>query len=192
MANDLVAFAPNEDLGIRVRDYWKGREQNGNEGLRLLDSCIKQLADKNKANWDPLARFVVASMVSNNRAKVVKIIRAAFGNDVSFKLDKKHAAGGTFTIGWKGNEGYVLKNTYALIQRTIDEGKGWDDAKFLKELTGMLPEVVKKKPVYEGEAAEKAVKAAAKHIADSLKAKVEQGLSTGDILAEVERLLKAA
>ena len=71
----------------RIGSYWDSRTANGRDGLILLDECIRRTASKDR-DWDALARFVARANMSNNAAKVKKIIRAAFGNQIVFKLDK--------------------------------------------------------------------------------------------------------
>lgn len=124
----------------QVGAYWDGRHENGRIGLMLLNECILRAASKNR-DWDALARFVSRANMSNNKAKVVKIIRAAFGNDLTFKLDAKHPAGGVFTMKWEGAYPLAGKNTYSLVKKAIENHKSWDDKDFLAELSKVLPDV---------------------------------------------------
>lgn len=126
----------------RVGDYWSSRHENGHIGLSLLNECILRAASKNR-DWDALARFVSRANMSNNKAKVVKIIRAAFGNDLTFKLDAKHPAGGVFVMKWEGAYPLAGKNTYSIVKKAIENHKSWDDKDFLAELTKVLPDLPK-------------------------------------------------
>lgn len=126
----------------RVGDYWSGRHENGHIGLVLLNECIVRAALKNQ-DWDALARFTSRALSTNNAAKVKKIIRAAFGNDMTFKVDKSHAAGGRFTLNWKGAYPLASKNTYSVVKKAIENHKSWDDKDFLAELTKVLPDLPK-------------------------------------------------
>ena len=145
----------------RIGSYWDSRTANGRDGLVLLDECIRRTASKDR-DWDALARFVARANMSNNAAKVKKIIRAAFGNQIVFKLDKKHAAGGRFELKWEGPFNLQGSNTYSVVRKAIEQNKSWDDKAFLLELGKVLPEVVKPVKEIDDKEEEKIVAALAK------------------------------
>ena len=126
----------------QVGAYWDGRHENGRLGLMLLNECILRAASKNR-DWDALARFVSRANMSNNKAKIVKIIRAAFGNDITFTTDKSHPAGGKFVMKWEGAYPLAGKNSYSVVKAAIEKNKSWDDKDFLAELSKVLPGVEK-------------------------------------------------
>lgn len=172
-----------------VDSYFKARGKNGAVGLSLLNDCIERLASKD-ADWDALSRFVVLAGTTGDRAKVVKIIRIAFGDKLKWAASKQHPTGGKFTLGWKGNEGFVLGNGYAKVRDAIAAKVSWNDAAFQKMLAEMLPE--KAAPAAR-DIKEADVKNAAQHVYDYLLARAKRvnGLNTGDIVAEVQRMLAA-
>ena len=175
-------------LDIQVGDYFASRKQNGAVGLALLDKCIVRYATH--GDYDALARFVVAAhQSSGTKEKVVRIIRAAFGNHVTFKLDKKADCGGVFTkVDWPG-VAFPLSgsNTYGTVRRAVKMGIAWDDRAFLKELN----EIVPAKPKAVREVSDAATKKVADHLVKYLTERMAEGFSTGEILALVQAELKA-
>ena len=165
----------------RIGLYWDARTANGHEGLVLLDECIRRVASKER-DWDALARFVARANMSNNAAKVKKIIRAAFGNDITFKLDKNHPAGGRFTLNWQGAYPLAGKNSYSMVKKAIEHGKSWDDKVFLKELNDVIPDLPKADKVVDAAAQTKAAKAMAKKLAELRDA----GFNVGDLIREAQ------
>lgn len=165
----------------RIGSYWDARTANGAEGLVLLDECIRRVASKER-DWDALARFVARANMSNNAAKVKKIIRAAFGNDLTFKLDKNHPAGGRFTLGWQGAYALAGKNSYSMVKKAIEHGKSWDDKAFLKDLNDVIPDLPKAEKTVDAAAQTKAAKAMAKKLAELRDA----GFNIGDLVREAQ------
>lgn len=164
-------------LDKKVKNYWAGRDKNAVNGLVLLDSCIKELADNR--NWDPLSRFLSSSETSGQGLKVKRIIRLAFGDNLKWKRDMNHATGGKFTLGWEGQFNIAGNNAYVSnVGKAIEERTGWDSAAFSKELGKLLPSPVKKKV----EVDEAKTKARAKTIADTLKRMEADGYNVAEIL----------
>lgn len=149
----------------RIGDYWDARTSNGREGLALLDECIRRTASKDR-DWDALARFITRANATGNAPKVKKIIRAAFGNSLTYKVDKKHRAGGVFTMGWDGPFNLAGSNTYSMVKKAIADGKSWDDRAFLVELNAVLPETPKAAKVVDAAAQTKAAKTLATKLAE--------------------------
>ena len=170
----------------RIGSYWDSRTANGKEGLILLDECIRRTASKDR-DWDALARFVARANMSNNAAKVKKIIRAAFGNNITFALDKKHAAGGRFELKWEGPFNLQGSNTYSVVRKAIEHGKSWDDKAFLAELTKVLPDVPKKEKTVDAATQTKEAKALAKKLGELRQA----GFDLGALVREAQALLAA-
>ena len=139
----VTTSAPRQaKLFDRIGTYFDGRHANGRDGLVLLDECIRRAASKDR-DWDALARFVSRSGASNSGAKVKKIIRAAFGNAMTYKADKKHKAGGTFTLSWDGPFNLAGSNTYGAVRKAIADNKSWDDKDFLTALSKIVPDAPK-------------------------------------------------
>lgn len=168
----------------RIGTYWDSRTANGREGLVLLDECIRRVASKDR-DWDALARFVARSNMSNNAAKVKKIIRAAFGNDLTFKLDNKHPAGGRFVLNWEGAYALAGKNSYSMVKKAIEHGKSWDDKVFLKELGEVIPDLPKAAKTVDAATTTKAAKAMAKKLAELR----NEGFDIGALIREAQALL---
>ncbi len=172
-------------LEAQVATYFAGRAANGAVGLALLDKCIKRFASH--GDWDALSRFVVASNASNSRSKVVKIIRAAFGNDVSFKLDKKHASGGVFAKHNWASDKYTLKNTYGVVRSAVEKETSWDDRVFLAELAKIIPDLVKAAPKVDEKAMARKVSAMKTFLTKSR----SEGFNIGDIVRMAQAELAA-
>lgn len=170
----------------RIGSYWDSRTANGRDGLILLDECIRRTASKDR-DWDALARFVARANMSNNAAKVKKIIRAAFGNQIVFSLDKKHAAGGRFELKWEGPFNLQGSNTYSVVKRAIEQGKSWDDKAFLADLSKVLPEVPKPDKTVDAATQTKEAKA----LAAKLKVLRDAGFDLGALVREAQSLLAA-
>lgn len=167
--------------------YFKGAQRNAATGLVLLDKLIHRVASKN-ADWDGLSRFIVLSGAQGDAMKVKRIVRLAFGDSLTFAYSKTHATGGKITLGWKGNEGFVLGNGYGAVTDAIQAKVGWNDKAFLKSLDDKLaPKVQKKREV-----TDKASAAVEKHISDYLIARMAEGFNIGEILARAQANLAAA
>ena len=186
MANE-IDVPKKKKLFDQVGDFWNGVDHASALGLVLLDECIRRAAAKDR-DTDSLARFVARASMKGNRAKVVKIIRAAFGNSITYATDKKHAAGGKFTIGWQGAFPLAGVNSYTAVKKAIADGKGWDDAAFLKSLNDVLMAPEKKAR----EVDEKAAAKVAKHVTDYLVARMKEGFNVGEVLDAVRKELLVA
>ena len=171
----------------QVNNVWNARNANGAEGLKVLDKCIQRLAKA--GDWDALSRFVVlAHKNSNTAAKVKRILRVAFGDKLSFKMDAKHPTGGRFVIGWNGAEGTTLPNTYSFITKAIQAGLAWDDKGFLKSLNDVLPEKEAAPVVVD----DKTKTAKAKRLAAFLASLKEDGFNVGEVLAMAQAEVAAS
>lgn len=178
--------APAPKLFDRIGTYFDGRHTNGREGLVLLDECIRRTASKDR-DWDALARFVARAGMSSSAPKVKKIIRAAFGNSLTFVTDKKHPAGGRFSLSWEGPFPLAQSNTYSAVKKAVADSKSWDDKDFLADLSKIVPELPKKEKVV----SPTAQTAAAKHVAKYLADRAAEGFSVGGIVKEAQALLAA-
>ena len=178
--------APTPKLFDRIGTYFDGRHANGREGLVLLDECIRRTASKDR-DWDALARFMTRAGLSSSAPKVKKIIRAAFGNSITFVTDKKHPAGGRFSLSWEGAFPLAQSNTYSAIKKAVADNKSWDDKDFLAALSKIIPDLPKKDKVVSATAQT----AAAKHVAKYLAERAAEGFSIGDIVKEAQALLVA-
>lgn len=178
-----MATAPKKpSLDAQVKDYFGRRMANGAEGLKLLVTCIERTAKHR--DWDALSRFMtLAGKDEGTRSRVVKIVRAAFGDKLTYKANSKHDTGGTMIMGWEGEFNLRGSNTFGIVQAAAKAGKTWYDRDFLKELPGATP----KAPKVDEASTEKA----AKHLAKYLMDKEADGFSIGDILARAEKEIKA-
>lgn len=178
-----MATAPKKpSLDTQVKDYFGRRVENGVEGLKLLVTCIERTAKHR--DWDALARFMtLASKTESSRARVAKIVRAAFGDKLTYKSNPKHDTGGTMVMGWDGEFNLRASNAYGIVRDAVSKGKSWTDPAFLKELPGP----VAKAPTVSDAATEKKAKHLAKYLLDAER----DGFSIGDILAMAEKEVKA-
>lgn len=114
----------------KVGAFWTTQQKSGNTGLRLLDECMRHTAKHR--DWDALARFVSRS--GTDRGKIGLIIKAAFGDTISYQADKKHDAGGRFSLKFEGEYPLDKSNHYGLIRKAVEDGKSFRSADFLKDL----------------------------------------------------------
>lgn len=179
MGTEVMVVSPS--LNKRVGTYWTNRSKMDKTGLVLLDECIINLSD-NK-NWDPLSRFISrsAALNSSDRSRVMGVVRAAFGDQITYKKDASHPTGGK--IGTRTGITFAdvkLLNSYGVVKEAIVGEKGFRDADMHKKLKDMSGPP-KRNPVE--------VAKAAAHIVTYLKnAKIE---ATGAVMAEVQKLLAA-
>lgn len=171
----------------RIGTYFDARHSNGVEGLVLLDECIRRAASTSR-DWDALARFVSRANMSGSAAKVKKIVRAAFGNSLTFTTDKKHPAGGRFEMKWEGAFPLAGSNTYGYVKKAIADSKSWDDADLQKKIAEIIPDLPKKDKSIDAAAQT----AKAKTLVRSLLAAKEDGFEIGPLMREIETLLAAA
>lgn len=176
-----MAVNKKPSLDVLVQDYFVRRGENGREGLNLLVQCIERTAKHR--DWDALARFITSAAQSSSRAKVVKIVRAAFGDKLTYKSNSKHPTGGVIAMGWEGEFSLAGSNTWGLVSAAAKRGASWDDRDFLKELPG----TEKKEKTVDAAATEKA----AKHLAKYLLARESEGFTIGDIMSKAMAEIKA-
>lgn len=131
-----------KSLFQQVGDHWTKSGKLDKAGLVLLDACIQRVASKD-CDKDALTRFVSRSGI--HMPKITRIIRAAFGNDLSYKKDATKAAGGVMKHNWKGDEGYVLGNTYAHVMQALEQGKAFNDPALQKAIAPAKKETNKDK-----------------------------------------------
>lgn len=180
----MAQKAKTPKLFDRVGSYWDGRDQNSRDGLAILDECIRRTASKDR-DWDALARFFARSKRSNASAKVKRIIRGAFGNQLKVVADKKHPTGVRFEMAWEGAFPLRQSNTYGLVRDALTKGVGWDDKEFLAELNKVIPAPEKAAPRVDEAAQHKA----AKHIVNYIVGKRKDGMDIAAVMAEVKSLL---
>ena len=175
-----MAKAKAPSLEEQVIDYWAGRKVNGVIGLALLDKCIQRLAKHR--DWDHLARFTVSAARHGQGDKVKKILRAAFGDSLIFKLNKKHATGGEFILKWQGEFNLRGSNTYGVISDAVTKGMSWDD----RELSKLIPN----NPPPKRQVTDEQKKKIVKHLAGYMSKLTSDGFSTGEILSMLQAELK--
>lgn len=175
-------------LDSQIKSYWTNRDKNSARGLVLIHDAIKRFAEH--GDWDALSRFVTGAMKVGQGPAVKNIIRACFGNHVKWKADSKHDTGGNFTkVNWPGPAfDLSTSNTYGIIRSAVEQGKGWDNKVFQKDLKDALPSVDKKARTVDDASIERA----AKHVCTYLKKLEADGFPVGEVLAKVEKERKAA
>jgi hypothetical protein len=172
----------NNALNKRVGQYWTNRQKLDTSGLTLLDECIRNLTDNQ--NWDPLSRFIsrASALNGNDRTRVMGVIRAALGDQVSYKKDANHPSGGKMStrngLAWAD---VTLLNSYGVVQQAIEQKKGFRDSDMHKAIKGQQPAPALK---------DADVEKSAKHIVKYLSGL--KGVKPGLILHEVEKMMKAA
>lgn len=172
----------NNALNKRVGQYWTNRQKLDTSGLTLLDECIHNLTDNQ--NWDPLSRFIsrASALNGNDRTRVMGVIRAALGDQVSYKRDANHPSGGKMStrngLAWAD---VTLLNSYGVVQQAIEDKRGFRDADMHKAIKEQQPAPAPK---------DADVEKSAKHIVKYLSGL--KGVKPGLILHEVEKMMKAA
>lgn len=173
-------------LESQVKGYWTRRDKNSVQGLVLVNKCIQRFAEH--GDWDHLARFYVGALKVGQGPAIGRIIRAAFGDKVKFKLNAKHSAGGQFSKHNWPDAVFPLheSNTYSLISEAIAANQGWDHKAFQKTLMEAMPKE-KAKRVASEESKAKVVKHLVAYT-DKLK---EDGFNVGEILERLQKELVA-
>jgi hypothetical protein len=175
MAEQVKSFT------ARNKSFWDARGKSDKTGLTLLDEAITHLAEHN--NWDNLSRFIsrAGALNATDRGKIVAVVRAAFGDQVSYKKDAAHPTGGKIKV--KDDKQPVLLNSYGEVRVAIEKGKGFRDADMHKKLREMEKGAAPPPPVAD-------VERSAKHIVKYIQGL--SGVTPGLVLHEVEKMLKAA
>ena len=177
----------SKKLSARVDGYFSGREKNSAYGLVLLDRCINRFADH--GDWDALARFYMASLKTGQSTPIRRVIRAAFGDHVTFAKDSKHDAGGKFTkVNWPGDgKTFPLgqSNAYSVVRSAIQANLGWDSKVFIKKLDEVLDKPLPKPKTVSPETQTKEAKALAKKLGDLRKA----GFDLAALVREAQAML---
>jgi hypothetical protein len=174
------AMQKEKSFTARNKSFWDARGKSDKTGLTLLDEAITNLAEHN--NWDNLSRFIsrAGALNATDRGKIVAVVRAAFGDQVSYKKSD-HPTGGTIKL--KDDKQPVLLNSYGAIRVAIEAGKGFRDADMHKKLREM--EKGAAPPPANAD-----VERSAKHIVKYIQGL--RGVTSGVVLHEVEKMLKAA
>jgi hypothetical protein len=168
-----------------VQTYWANRKANGAEGLKLLHKCIEDTAKHR--SWDGLSRFFTLAKKHGQGPRVALIIRAAFGDKLTYKANAKHPTGGEFIIGWDSSAPFNLRgnNVYPIIMESIDKGEGWDSASVNKLLREKVAKPTKPAKIVDAETQTKAAKALAKKLAELRDA----GFDLGALRNEIDSIL---
>lgn len=170
-------------LDAQVKTYWQDRSASGVLGLKLLVTCIERTAKYR--DWDALSRFITqAGDNESARSKVVKIVRAAFGDSLTYKVNSKHDTGGTIVMGWEGSLDLSKSNTYGHVRDAARNGLSWHDKEFLKLLPGPTPKAKDVNAV--------AHEKAGQHLAKYLLQREAEGFTIGDIIAQMQAEIKKA
>ena len=167
-------------LDEQVRKLWSDRARSGVEGLALLHKCIENVA--HHRDWDALSRFYVSAQKFGQGPRVAAIIRAAFGEKITFRTNVRHPTGGTFSIRWEGKFDLERSNTYAVVRDAVSRGISWDD----RELGKLLP----KREASNRTVSEEAQKKIVKHLANYLSDRRREGFAIGEIIALVQKDLE--
>jgi len=180
----------SDNLTKQVKSIWTQRGTQDKRILEVLDQCVHQLAGEAN-NWDPLARFLALATAHNaaDGSRCKAIVRAAFGDQITYKVDKNHACGGRITPreGLTFNDVNINMNTYSIVHEAVHGPirKGFRDAamhKVMREQEGKAKE----------EPALKGADDLGKHIAKYLKGRMQKGVTLGDVLKVIQAELKEA
>lgn len=172
-------------LGFRTVNHVHKRKsigpdpRSGTEGLALLHKCIERVA--NHRDWDALSRFYVSARKFGQGQRVADIIRAAFGQKISFRLNARHATGGTFSLKWDGQYDLERSNTYAVIRDAVARGISWDD----KDFGRLLPKQEKGKRIISDEAIQKTVNYLVRYLSNLDR----DGFPIGEIISQTQKEL---
>lgn len=180
----------SDNLTKQVKSIWTQRGTQDKRILEVLDQCIHQLAGEAN-NWDPLARFLALASAHNagDGARCKAIMRAAFGDQITYDKDKDHACGGR--IKPKGGLTFadvnINMNTYSVVHEAVhgDVRKGFRDAVMHKTLREQEGKVKAEPKVQE-------IDALGKHIAKYLKGRMPKGATLGDVMKVVRQELDPA
>jgi hypothetical protein len=172
----------SDNLTKQVKSIWTQRGTQDKRILEVLDQCVHQLAGEAN-NWDPLARFLALATAHNaaDGSRCKAIVRAAFGDQITYKVDKNHACGGRITPkqGLTFNDVNINMNTYSVVHEAVhgEIRKGFRDAamhKAIREQEGKVKADPKPKEL----------DALAKHVAKYLTGRMPEGVT-------IEMLMKA-
>ena len=119
-----------DNMTAKVKGFWTRQHTAGHIGLCILDECIRECAEQR--NWDPLSRFI--SLSGKDRPMIGLIVRAAFGEAIEYKADKKHDTGGRIKLNFEGAFNLAGRNSYGIIAKAIDDKKSFRSPDFLKAL----------------------------------------------------------
>jgi hypothetical protein len=178
-----MAARIKENLLGDVVSYFATRDANGIAGLVLIDRCIRSTAVNR--DWSGLSSFVTLANRAGHGNRVKKIIRAAFGDKLIYKVDKHHPTGGTFVMGWDAGKPFPLANTYSIVSKAIEDKTSWDSLAFTKALSEVLPAPVKPAPAVD----EKATLAAAVHMYRYFKAKIDADMDKATLRRFLEQMI---
>ena len=178
-----MAARIKENLLGDVVAYFATRDENGIAGLVLIDRCIRSTAVNR--DWDGLSRFVTLANRAGHGNRVKKIIRAAFGDKLIYKVDKHHPTGGIFTMGWDAGKPFPLANTYSIVSKAVEDKTSWDSLAFTKALSEVLPAPVKPAPAVD----EKATLAAAVHMYRYFDSKVKANMDKATLRRLLDKMI---
>lgn len=166
------------DLVKSVGSFWTNQAKSGHTGLVLLDACIQHTIKHRDS--DALARFLARAVASNaaDAQCVKRIIRAAFGDMVTYKKDTDHPSGGKFTLKWGAQDAFVLRNSYGVVAQAIADHKSFRAG----DLQGAL-----KKQEGKPEATAKADEDAAKALAAYVMKQVKLGNQHVDLMFDLAK-----
>jgi hypothetical protein len=119
-----------DNMTAKVKGFWTRQHTAGHIGLCILDECIRECAEQR--NWDPLSRFI--SLSGKDRPMIGLIVRAAFGEAIEYKADKKHDTGGRIKLNFEGAFNLAGRNSYGIIAKAIEDKKSFRSPDFLKAL----------------------------------------------------------
>lgn len=184
----------NLNLIQRINKLGTAADKVGKEGLTTLVEAMENISafDKNGAparDWDALAHFcAVFQRREGDFSAIKRIIRAAFGKQLSMAKDPKHPSGWRFNFteacaGGKKGAPVWDNQGRSVIFAAIDKGHGFNASELQKPLKDMLKEEPVAK-VWD----EKRVEAAAKRLAKQVE---NEGLPIDILLAKVKEIMKA-
>lgn len=158
-----------DNLTTTVKTWWKNRERSATKGLVHMVATIHQIAGRDEngdplRNWDPAATLLgLMGADSNEGIHYRRILRAAFGNQITLRKDDKHETGFRFIFTDKIPDGPkgapVIRNTFGLVQQAAERGVAFNSSNFQKKLKEALDEAEPRTPqLWDEKKAEKAVR----------------------------------
>jgi len=136
-----MAVKAEKSLFVQAGDFWNKHVKLDKEGLVLLDKTIQRVVEYR--DWDALSRFI--SRAGMDKPKVARIVRAAFGDSLTYKTDTSHSSGGVIKMKWPADQKFVLLNSYAHVMKAVAEGKAFNDAGLQKAIKPIKKEPNKDK-----------------------------------------------
>lgn len=166
MADETV-----DDTGLTktLKTWWSNREKSATKGLAHMVTTVNEITKKDSngdpvRNWTPAATLLgLMGADSNEGIMYRRILRAAFGAQITYRKDDNHASGYRFIFtekipdGPKGSP--VIRNTFGMVMQAAEKGVPFNSKSFQKKLSDHLKEAegASTPQIWDDKKAEKAV-----------------------------------